>query len=48
MDIRKISAIKQEDLKGKIIVGEYADREVDGFIKRYKALQERASARIKS
>lgn len=48
VDIRKISAIKQEDLKGKIIVGEYADREVDGFIKRYKALQERASARIKS
>lgn len=48
VDIKTISGMEQEELKGKIITGEYADREVDGFVKRYKALQEKASAQRRS
>ena len=39
--------MQEEELKGKIVVGEYMDKEVDGFIKRYKEIQRKASISTK-
>ncbi|MBI4800949.1 MAG: 2-oxoacid:ferredoxin oxidoreductase subunit beta [Elusimicrobia bacterium] len=43
VEIKTARAAEPHELKGKIIVGEYADKEVDGFIKRYKEIQKKAS-----
>jgi len=39
--------MQEEELKGKIVVGEYVNKEVDGFVKRYKEIQKKASISTK-
>jgi len=45
VSIRRATGMEEAELEGKIIVGEYADIAVDGYIKRYKEVQKRAAAK---
>lgn len=41
--IKAAEKMSEEELKGKIVVGELVDKEVDGYVKRYEEIQRRAS-----
>jgi len=43
INIKLAKNMKQDELAGKIIVGEYIDKKVDGYIRRYKEVQKRAT-----
>jgi len=43
INIKLAKDMKPDELAGKIIIGEYIDKKVDGYIKRYKEVQKRAT-----
>jgi len=43
VNMKAAEKMSEEELKGKIVVGEYVDKDVDGYIKRYAEIQRRAS-----
>jgi len=43
ISIKLAKNMKPDELVGKIIVGEYVDKKVDGYVRRYKEIQKRAA-----